>query len=37
VNISYSLTATFKFSEKRIMQDEVPFYMQVPKAGREAI
>jgi hypothetical protein len=37
VSVSYNINAFIKFSEKRMIQDEIPFYIQVPKAGRETL
>lgn len=37
ISISYSIKIHVKVSGLRKIEDEVPFYLQVPKAGREVI
>jgi hypothetical protein len=37
LTITYVVTAYVRFVDKGLIKDEFPFYIQVPRAGREAI
>lgn len=37
INITYTITALVRFTDGCVLKEEIPFYIQVPGAGRDAI